>query len=221
MNKHISLDFWNTLAAPNSVYSLMRTDFLRSLTGFTVPYDVVVEKYIKVKHSLDENALKGVATTSENSMSLLLHELGVDNITDNRFVITILEQLFLSDSPYIRTDITANLMALKNSGYRFCITSNTNFISGEVIKVYLERNLLSDAFEGMFFSDEVGVTKPHSKIFQCVHDLFGVDKSEITHIGDNQYTDYYGAKEFGFDSILVNNPNSTADILIDLIKGTY
>lgn len=66
-------------------------------------------------------------------------------------------------------------------------------------------------FKFFIFSDEIEISKPSSYFFQKVYDKVGGHKKNILHIGDNPKTDYQGAKNFGFEALLITNSNYTID----------
>lgn len=66
---------------------------------------------------------------------------------------------------------------------------------------------LSDYFMFQLYSDEIGISKPNHSVFDLVfhkvNDHCRVTKSEVVHIGDNKFADYLGAKNYGFQAILI------------------
>ena len=57
---------------------------------------------------------------------------------------------------------------------------------------------LEDTFDAVVTSEEVGADKPDIRNFQLVLSKLGIQSSEnIWMIGDDPYTDIYGAKKFG------------------------
>ncbi|MBR4949648.1 MAG: YjjG family noncanonical pyrimidine nucleotidase [Clostridia bacterium] len=59
--------------------------------------------------------------------------------------------------------------------------------------------------DGVVISEEVGVAKPHEKIFQAAMDLSGEkEKKNIIMIGDDLSADIKGAWDFGIDTLWTN-----------------
>ncbi len=90
------------------------------------------------------------------------------------------------------------------------LISNTNFISSEVIREWLS----GYPFAKMFFSNEVGVSKPHRDMFSGV--IFHAREIQPTlgnlnliHVGDNDVCDIEGAKAAGFSTFKVESPKDT------------
>ena len=67
-------------------------------------------------------------------------------------------------------------------------------------KKMTQANLIS-YFDKIVTSEEVGVKKPHPKIFHYALEKAGADVSESIMIGDNLEADILGAKEVGMETI--------------------
>lgn len=63
---------------------------------------------------------------------------------------------------------------------------------------------LGGYFQNTILSEEVGVNKPDSAIFEHALQLAGATKSESLMIGDSLEADVYGALNFGMDAIYFN-----------------
>jgi YjjG family noncanonical pyrimidine nucleotidase len=64
---------------------------------------------------------------------------------------------------------------------------------------------LADLCHGVVISDEVGVAKPHPRIFEHALAVAGAkDKSAVLMIGDNFHADVGGALKFGIDACWFN-----------------
>jgi FMN phosphatase YigB (HAD superfamily) len=69
-------------------------------------------------------------------------------------------------------------------------------------------------FDFVIFSEEAGVSKPDGEIFQAaIKKLGGVQlrPQEILHIGDDVEKDYFGAKNSGWNSIVLNRKSLPLD----------
>ena len=51
---------------------------------------------------------------------------------------------------------------------------------------------------------EVGVLKPHPKIFDAACDRLSLDAEEILHIGDHPVEDIKGAADYGMRTVWIN-----------------
>ena len=92
---------------------------------------------------------------------------------------------------------------LRAAGVRLGVISDTGFAPGRVLRGLLRRAGLLAGFEpaALTFSDEVGVPKPHRRIFQAALDGLRVEPSQAVHVGDLRATDVAGARAMGMGSV--------------------
>ena len=89
------------------------------------------------------------------------------------------------------------LVALRAAGTRIGLICDTGLTPGRVVRQMLEENGLAEHIEVMCFSDEVGVPKPGSEIFEKALAGLGVNPPEAIHVGDLRRTDIQGARNIG------------------------
>ena len=71
-------------------------------------------------------------------------------------------------------------------------------------------------------SEEVGVMKPHPKIFNYSTELVGVDRSEILYVGDSLTSDVIGAKKAGWKvAWFTSSPTSEDKDLADFVFDDF
>jgi putative hydrolase of the HAD superfamily len=85
--------------------------------------------------------------------------------------------------------------------YRLGIISDSGLSTGKTLREFLKRDGLLDYFNCTTFSDEVGVSKPHARIFQLTLDQLGAQPHEAVHIGDLIHSDITGAKAIGMFAV--------------------
>ncbi len=100
----------------------------------------------------------------------------------------------------LHDDALAVLLQLKERGYRNYILSN-NF--PELPQMITDMGL-DKFFDGCVVSARVGFAKPRKEIFEYARN-FADNPQRCIMIGDNPVDDIRGAKESGFDTVLVNN----------------
>lgn len=110
---------------------------------------------------------------------------------------------------FLNENIPQILSQLKEEGYVLNLSSNTGFIEGETLRTTLANMGILQYFDFLIFSDEINASKPSSHFFQHVYDHINVPKNAVLHIGDNPKADYQGAKNFGFNALLITDPNYT------------
>ena len=75
----------------------------------------------------------------------------------------------------------------------------------ELQEIRLERTGLKHYFDILVISEQVGMPKPHLKIFEHAHALMGhPPKHEILMVGDNIQTDILGGNAYGMDTCWLN-----------------
>jgi putative hydrolase of the HAD superfamily len=101
---------------------------------------------------------------------------------------------------YLRTvkGVRRVLLDLQRAGYRLGIITD-----GDPIKQWekILRLELDAYFDEVFISDYLGVKKPHRKIFEKALKKMGIEPSEAVMVGDRLYSDIYGAKQVGMNTV--------------------
>ena len=93
------------------------------------------------------------------------------------------------------------LKHFKEKDLKIGLVSNTIFPEKYHLRE-LKRFGLYPYLDAHFFSSEVGVRKPHPKIFQLALDKLEIDPSEAVFIGDRLKEDVGGAQDVGMKGIL-------------------
>ena len=114
------------------------------------------------------------------------------------------------------------LQKLKAREYKLSILSNgTPSLLHDLVK----GNNLDLFFEDIFSIEEVGVYKPHSKVYDIPLKKYKIKKNEVAFLSANTW-DISGGGNFGFNSIWVNRNDNVFDNLdftpknqIDSLKG--
>ena len=111
---------------------------------------------------------------------------------------------------------------LAERGVGLGIVSNTGRTPGVVLRRVLERHGLLRYFSVVSYSDEVGVRKPGSEIFERTLRGLGVPAVRGFHVGDNPDADVRGAKGCGMRAAhyAANGaaPSPDADIVVTRLE---
>ncbi|MEE8104229.1 MAG: TIGR02253 family HAD-type hydrolase [Planctomycetota bacterium] len=93
-------------------------------------------------------------------------------------------------------DAEATLKALSKSGILLGVISNGLTVkqAEKLLRLHLEKYFESSA---IFISEEIGVAKPHPKIFLLACESVGVDPKNALYIGDNPKKDIDSAHDAG------------------------
>ncbi len=91
------------------------------------------------------------------------------------------------------------LVDLKSRGLKLAVISNWD----ERLPVLLERLGLAGHFDATIVSAQVGVEKPHPKIFETALTALGVASFRALHVGDSRIDDFEGAQSVGMQAMLL------------------
>jgi FMN phosphatase YigB (HAD superfamily) len=213
--KHYSFDFWNTIAYSNSEFKKKRAELVAGLIKNNFSISDVSEAFAKVGTTYNKQQESGLGILSPfNLLDKVLNELTPSisyyDLNSLKFEI---DSLFLKYPPHLDNNLNSIIERIQFHGKTCSITSNTAFISGDVIWQFLSDAKLLDNFSFTLFSNDVGFGKPSSKMYEHLYLKAKVihpqlKKSEVLHIGDNEVADYKGALEFGLKSFQFNvKPN--------------
>ncbi len=200
--KVISLDFWRTIAKPNPRFNDERIKLLSKY--FEVDKPTVKSIFFKVEKIAEKQIdANGQQFGFEDRIILMASFLGVDLYDFKEDLYSELESLFLNFSPTLMESELGSAMAEHHqNGLKFGLISNTGFIKGETLTNWLKSVHLLSYFDFLVYSDEHGVGKPNSRLFDVFWKETKVQKENILHIGDNPICDYDGATSFGFNALL-------------------
>lgn len=229
--KHVSLDAWNTILVPSKKYAEVRTRILSRF--FNCSEEFAKKVYSAVKKKFDTCAEeKGEAFSVQHVYDELMKAFpNIGNMRADELRTLYLEPTFLDHPPMVLTETVEAIASLKERGITVSISSNTNFISGDVLGPFLRKN--AGDFDFMLFSDkmngvnwESGVikpAKPHTKFFEEVlrhaevlHPNGLTDLRSVIHIGDSNECDFKGAAKFGFQARLLTSVDELPAFLSEI-----
>ncbi|AYG02226.1 HAD family hydrolase [Gryllotalpicola protaetiae] len=98
-------------------------------------------------------------------------------------------------------DVTALIDGAQAAGIRLALVTNG---PSSVQRAKLERVGLTDAFDALLISAEVGVAKPDTGIFEAALEALGSDPAQVWHVGDSLEYDIAGAQAAGVGSVWIN-----------------
>lgn len=213
--KHISFDLWLTLIKSNPNYKSKRNQLFKDFFEIEKDIEIVTQKvrhYDVICNSINEKTGKNIDTNE--IYLLILSSLDYDIYRVNRRMLEEFyeesEKIFFDNEPVFINDDTYQVFNyLKNEGVSMNILSNTGFIKGRTLRLFLDKNNLGGFFDFQIYSDECNYSKPNVQIFNLVYDKIELKnitlKSQVLHIGDNLTADCEGAKAFGFSTFHFKN----------------
>lgn len=219
---HYSFDLWNTLVKGNPIFAEERLNFFfknHNPNRLSEPeVRSIVFDVRKMCDSID--SITGYSIDSLEVISIILWKLGSQK-SDPLLVRDYIERLFLGNPPTIYSkDTIPTLERLKSQGSNLSILSNTSFIRGVVMSGFLKNTPLSKLMSFELYSDMWNMAKPNPQFYKKMYSAAYSNsiplqkKTEILHVGDNEVTDFKGAKLFGVNALLINSNNKT---IIDLL----
>lgn len=224
--KHMSFDFWNTLAVPNLEFSAARSRVIADYYG--IPVEEAKRVYTSVKKFSDTAAeLTGFGTSRDNVMKLLNAQMPKNkqlNQDDLDVMAGQFDDLFVAFPPTIPEGLVEVMNRVQDLGITMNILSNTNFIEGHTLRdVVIVPNFGSHFFAYQMYSDAWDCAKPSEAFFngmlRCA--LGGendIRRAQIVHVGDNDITDIYGAERVDVKSLKVTCPYNLVAKLKELIN---
>lgn len=220
MIQHISFDLWLTLIKSNPKFKQRRAEFIAEKYNPKGLSSLLVFNIIRnIDKTCDEmNEITGRKVATESMYCSILNELGYDTllINDNLLadIKSQINELFYEYQPSLLNDnIIKILTQFKSDGFSMNISSNTGFIEGYCLTKTSNLVELFSFFDFLVFSDEINASKPSSEFYKNVFRQTNVKKNEIIHIGDNYSADYIGAKNYGFNALLIENSNYSIEFI--------
>jgi putative hydrolase of the HAD superfamily len=223
--RHVSFDLWLTIIKSHKQFKPARSSLLRRFFDIQKSDEAVFEavtRYDRLFNGINETT-GGNMDTSEIVLVILdALGAGVKHIDTRRLdgFYEAMEQLFFEYPPVLLDEkIPAYLLQLQQAGFTTSILSNTAFIKGKTLDVFLKQAGLFDCFNFRLYSDELGFSKPNPLVFEALFEEAGklrpVSRTEIMHIGDNEKADYLGAVDAGMKAVLVKGDGSGWPVLFN------
>lgn len=211
--KHFSFDLWLTLIKSNPAYKSARNVLFKEY--FSIEKDLeevsrVVRHYDVLCNNISEKTGFHINTNQIHYLVLSALEINIECVNEKQLneYYNESETIFMKYKPeLIYPNIYTLFKRIKTEEKTMSILSNTAFIKGESLKKLLAYYELTDYFSFQLYSDEIGLSKPNTEVFNLLYEkaktLQTIKKRDIVHIGDNKTADYMGAKKSGFNSILI------------------
>lgn len=199
----VSLDIWGTLLGSDPAFKPARNTMLRDAVAPHVPSDSFDAAMRQADRDVDDVCVRdgidiGFGGRIEATLSAL--DLPADGVAARLpELYAVQEALALAHPPRpLHVELPAAVSALP---VPVVLTSNTGMLPGELM-----RKLLALAGFGAVpgvFSNELGVAKPHPRMFEAACDLLGIPAGQVLHVGDNPDADVAGAQAAGMTAALV------------------
>lgn len=126
-----------------------------------------------------------------------------------------IERQYIDLAPHRTALMPGALELLDYLNHKYHLHIITNGFS-EIQDIKLSKSGLKPYFKIIMTSEQVGVTKPHPKIFKESLQQAGSELDHSIMIGDNLEADVLGAKNFGMDQVFFNPDRKQHDEKVTL-----
>jgi HAD superfamily hydrolase (TIGR01509 family) len=202
----VTFDCWQTLILDRQLDAAreLRTAALveaAAARGVELAVDAALAA-VRAAHSRHvELWARGIGSGSPEMASWALASLGIVDLALATALGRRFEDAGLAGEVEALPGAAETLLALAQRGVRLALVCDTGFSGGRTVRQLLARTGLLDALEIQIFSDEVGVPKPHRRMFEAALDPLGVDPAHAVHVGDLRPTDVAGGRAFGMGTV--------------------
>jgi len=208
--KAVTFDFWDTLFYTTD-YTNARISFL---TGFLEKEGFFQEKKsIKAAYLVAHNTFYNTWKNEQRYISaaerteIILTELKISLSEElKRRIIKEFEEIILRVPPLIMHDAETVLQSL-HGRYKIGLICDSGMSPGNILTRILKKHKILKYFHSTVFSDEIGHTKPHAKIFRHALEKLQLFPEDVAHVGDLLSTDVAGAQAFGMKAVWYNWKN--------------
>ena len=110
---------------------------------------------------------------------------------------------------------------LARAGVPCALVCDTGYTPGRIVRQLLKRADLLRGLGVQVFSNEVGVPKPATAIFDAALEALGADAHSSIHVGDLKRTDVAGARARGMSTVRIRQTHDDparlpeADVVVD------
>ncbi|GGB32198.1 hypothetical protein GCM10011492_23600 [Flexivirga endophytica] len=199
----VSLDIWGTLLGSDPAFKPVRNAMLRDAVAPDLPADTFDAAMRQADRDVDDRCVRdGIDVGFVGRIAATLVALGrpIDEVAARAPELYVAQEaLALAHPPRpLHVELPAAVSALP---LPVVLTSNTGMLPGELM-----RKLLALAGFGAVpgvFSNELGVAKPHPRMFRAACDVLGIPAGDVLHVGDNPDADVAGAEAAGMTAALV------------------
>ena len=210
--KAVTFDLWETLLFDKDGANAQRTaarcrNLAQTLTGLGMNTSVE-----QVNYALDKTIKMLLKVWNENKelthtdqLQSIIRNAAKGRVEINDKWLPDLSKAYVSPlnevPPYLNPDAPQVLQWLQKERKKIGLVCNTGITPGFALREFLSKMGVSQYFDAMIFSDEVGIRKPDPRIFYLAASKLEAKPHETVHIGDNLKCDVWGAKSAGFRAI--------------------
>jgi putative hydrolase of the HAD superfamily len=204
----VSFDCWSTLIFEPDLRSAhaRRIEALRASAaraGIDVSPDAARAALDAAWRRHIELWQRHVSSGSEEIASWALEELGAGQPELAQQLGIEFAEVSLGSEVVALDGARETLQRLAAAGVRRALVCDTGFSPGRVVRRLLDRQGLLELLEVCVFSDEVGVPKPDSRVFQAALEPLETAPEDAVHVGDLRRTDVAGGRAAGMRTVRI------------------
>ena len=203
----VTFDCWNTLLREEDWHEAhhRRVDALFHAareTGARIEPEQASTAFDRAWQRHIDLWVEGVASGARDVAGWAMHELGaLTHGAAFELLVATFENASHSSRVVPLEGAVETVHALARAGVPQALICDTGLTPGRVVREHLARLGLLDGLRAQLFSDEVGVPKPHARIFHAALGALGVEAAGAVHVGDLLRTDVAGARGVGMRSV--------------------
>ena len=170
-------------------------------SSITVDFERLIQEHQQAAQEYLQTARQnGRETHNRFWLSTALFRLGQNIRADDPRISDAIEAYFSAfcDHSCLIPDTIRMLSILKE---HYCLGILSNFTHAPVVKKMLGDLQLTQYFQALLISDEIGYRKPKEIVFKSLLQALNVDKDKLIYIGDDPECDIDGAYEAGIEPI--------------------
>jgi HAD superfamily hydrolase (TIGR01549 family) len=186
-----------TAQADQAMYSFLVQSGYKLDESFPLTYNLRIEQYYQ------ERETEFIEYTAKMFLRDLMKEYGYDHVPEEIIKNAMAENFAVSQTHWQpEADALPVLEQLKDAGYHLGAISNA--FDAQDVRTLIDKGHFAPFFEITLISAEVGVRKPHPRIFQIALDYFQARPEETVMVGDTLGADILGANHIGISSVWIN-----------------
>ncbi|MBD1137725.1 haloacid dehalogenase type II [Pelagibacterales bacterium SAG-MED43] len=198
--KAIIFDAYGTLFDVNSAAEKCKDKIGDKWEGFANFWRTTQLEYTWLRSLMKRH--KDFWQITEDSLDKSMKAFNIDPSMKNELL-----NLYKVLSPF--KEVPETLKILKKKNFKLAILSNG---TPSLLNELVNSNNLDDLFDDLFSIEEVGIYKPHSKVYDLPIKKYKIQSNEVAFLSANTW-DVSGGGNYGYNSIWVNRNKSIFDNL--------
>lgn len=206
----ISIDLWGTLITygdrdAEAAWRLREFATVLDEFGHQVPDGTLREVVTAARAlTLQRQRMTGEQPTARAQVEAMLGALDIDDPQVAEVLVVPHTHAVLRACPEVIPGAHSALAEVKAAGARLTLTSNTLATPASVTLQLLDSLELTEPFDDLVFSSEIGIAKPRPEVFHSVAERADLEPGRVVHFGNDWRTDVLGALDAGCHALWFN-----------------